>query len=73
MKRIHPSIPIEALVEEFPGVAGELVKRGLPCLVCGEPSWNTLEELARDKGWTGSQIAALVEELNGTIAQEENQ
>lgn len=72
MNRIYPSISIEALLEDFPDAAGELVKRGLPCLVCGEPLWGTLEELARDKGWTDSQIAALAEELNEAVAQERN-
>lgn len=67
MKRIEPTISIEELVASVPGAVAYLIERGLPCLVCGEPSWGTLEEVARDKGWTQSEIEELVAEMNSTL------
>ncbi len=68
---IVPGISIEALLDRFPGSVRFLIERGLPCLVCGEPSWGTLEELAREKGWDDRAIAQLVEEMNHTLSPEE--
>jgi hypothetical protein len=67
MKLIEPTISIEELVASVPGAVAYLIERGLPCLVCGEPSWGTLEEVARDNGWTASEIEALVAEMNATL------
>ncbi|MEO0185324.1 MAG: DUF1858 domain-containing protein [candidate division WOR-3 bacterium] len=38
---------IEDILEKFPEKAGIFVKMGLPCLVCGEPFWGTVEELCQ--------------------------
>ncbi len=50
MARVGADITIEELVDRFPGANGYLIERGLPCLVCGEPFWGTLRELARRHG-----------------------
>ncbi|MGQ9465221.1 MAG: DUF1858 domain-containing protein [bacterium] len=36
---------IEDILRNFPEKTGLFVQMGLPCLVCGEPFWGTLEEL----------------------------
>lgn len=56
--------PVEDLIASHPALVGFLVHKGLPCLVCGEPFWGTLAELARGKGWTDDQIERLVQEFN---------
>jgi len=38
---------IEELLEAFPAANGYLIEHGLPCVVCGEPFWGTVGELAR--------------------------
>ncbi len=38
MTRVAPDIRIEEIIEKVPGSVGFLVRKGLPCLVCGEPS-----------------------------------
>ncbi len=50
MIEIDPKITIEDLVEKYPAAVKFLSKRGIVCIVCGEPAWGTLEEMARKKG-----------------------
>ncbi len=61
---ITGDVRIEDLIREYPQAAGFLVRRGLPCVVCGEPFWGTLAELARQKGLSDDQIADLIDEFN---------
>ncbi len=70
MTVIDRHITIEELISRFPGSVKFLISRGLPCLVCGEPTWGTLEELAKDKGWTDAAIDELVEEMNESLMEE---
>lgn len=61
---IDAGILIEDLIERYPEAVGFLVEHGLPCVVCGEPFWGSLTELARDKGWDDSRVEQLVREFN---------
>jgi hypothetical protein len=47
-----------------------MLKQGLPCYVCGEPTWGTLEEVARRSGKSESEIDKLVEELTSCLRGE---
>jgi hypothetical protein len=58
--RIARETTIEALLAEVPGVVRFLIERGLPCLVCGEPTWGTLEELARRNGRSDAEIDRMI-------------
>ena len=71
MTRIERTTSIEELIDTFPGSVKLLISRGLPCLVCGEPSWGTLEELALDKGWPNEAIDRLVHEMNAELVEKE--
>jgi hypothetical protein len=55
--------PIEELIEACPAAVGFLVSRGVPCVVCGEPFWGTIAELACGRGFSDEQIEDLVQEL----------
>jgi hypothetical protein len=55
---------VEDLVKACPDAVGFLINMGLPCVVCGEPFWGSLEELARRKNWSDSRISELVAELD---------
>ena len=54
---------IDDLIRACPKAVGLLIEEGLPCVVCGEPFWGTLGELAEQKGWDDSRINQLVEKL----------
>jgi hypothetical protein len=59
---------IEELMEAYPGLVRFLIIEGLPCVVCGEPFWGTLGELAQEKGWTEDRIQQLVDKLAAEMA-----
>lgn len=60
---LDPDQPVDQLVKQFPGLVKFLIDHNLPCVVCGEPFWGTLRELAHQKGWSDEQVVRLVEEF----------
>lgn len=72
MKKVTKDITIEDLVTEFPESVGFLMKKGIKCIVCGEPIWGTLEQAIRDKGME-SEIDQIVDELNKILGLKENE
>lgn len=64
---IDKTILIEDLVDRVPGIVAYLIDQGLPCIVCGQPIWGTLEEMARDKGRSDQEIERLVNDINRTL------
>ena len=40
--RLSPGILVEDLVAAYPALIGPLLRRGVVCIVCGEPYWGTL-------------------------------
>lgn len=60
---ITKDIYIEDLVQQIPASVRYLADRGIKCIACGEPIWGTLEEAAREKGFSDAEIAAVVKEL----------
>lgn len=60
---ITKEIPIEELVDNYSFSIRFLMERGIRCIMCGEPIWGTLEEAAREKGFTDQKIDDLVSEL----------
>lgn len=67
MKRIEKTIPIEELIAKHPFSVHVLMKNGIKCIVCGEPIWGTLEDAAKEKGWSDEQVNRMVVELNDQI------
>ena len=55
---------VEELVKAYQGLVGFLIEEGLPCVICGEPFWGSLEDLALQKGWDDDRIDQLVDRLN---------
>jgi len=64
---ITKNINIEDLVNQFPLSVNFLREKGLVCILCGEPVWGTLDELAKQKGFSDENISALINELNNLI------
>ena len=61
---ITKDIHIEDLVQLKPGSVMYLADRGIKCIACGEPIWGTLDDAAREKGFSDEEIEAVVKELN---------
>ena len=55
---------IEELVETIPAAIAYLREKGIRCILCGEPVWGTIEQAARDKGFTDGDIDEIVRDLN---------
>jgi len=67
--QIDKTTTIESLVEEIPGAVKYLMESGIRCLVCGEPVWGTLEEAAREKGFSDQEIEKFVMDLKELAKQ----
>lgn len=63
-QRIEKNIPIEDLLREIPQSVTYLMQHGIRCLVCGEPSWGTLESASKEKGFSDEDIERFVDEIN---------
>ena len=61
---ISREIEIEELVREFPESVKYLMNNGIRCLRCGEPIWGSLEQAAKEKGFSDKEITKFVKELN---------
>jgi hypothetical protein len=66
---ISRTTSIEELVNGYPGVVKYLIEKSLPCIMCGEPAWGSLEEFARDHGYSEADIDSLVDDLKRAFAQ----
>jgi len=64
MMEIRKNTTIEELVEKVPESVAYLSKKGIRCIMCGEPIWGTLEEAAQEKGVSDEEIDQVVQELN---------
>jgi methionine synthase II (cobalamin-independent) len=64
LKKISKEIEIEDLVKIFPESVTFLMEKGIRCLRCGEPIWGTLENAAKEKGFSENDINGFVNELN---------
>ncbi len=55
---------IEDLVNFLPVAVDYLSRKGIRCIICGEPVWGTLEDAACEKGFSDEEIDTFVAELN---------
>ncbi len=60
---ITKDISIEELIEEVPGSVRYLSEKGIKCIACGEPIWGTLEDAAKEKGFSDDEIEEFVKNL----------
>ncbi len=71
MQKISKNTTIEHLVTEHPKSVRFLMDKGIKCLACGEPIWDTLESNAKEKGFSDADVDELVKELK-TIIEEDS-
>ncbi len=69
---VTKNIPIEELVTNFPFAVNYLMTKGIKCIVCGEPIWGTLEDAAKERGFSDREVEDLVEELNQQLLPASN-
>ncbi|MCX7880752.1 MAG: DUF1858 domain-containing protein [Ignavibacteria bacterium] len=65
--RITKAITIEELVSLLPESVSYLINKGIRPLICGEPIWGSLEEVVLAKGYSESELAQMVSELNNLL------
>jgi hypothetical protein len=65
---ISKDTTIEDLISEVPDSIRYLMDHGIRCLACGEPVWCTLEEAAREKGFSDKDIETFVMDLSSLRA-----
>ncbi|MFP4023132.1 MAG: DUF1858 domain-containing protein [Thiohalospira sp.] len=61
--KITKDITIDELVEEVPQSVRYLMNEGIKCIACGEPIWGTLEEAAKEKGFSDQEIEQFVKDI----------
>ena len=64
MSLITRQTSTEDLVEIKPEAIKYLFRKGIRCIRCGESIWGSLEQAAREKGFSDAEIDLFVEELN---------
>lgn len=69
---ITKDIEIEDLIEQVPAAVSYLSKKGIRCIMCGEPIWGTLEEAAKEKNFSDEEIGIFVQEINALEGEKEN-
>jgi hypothetical protein len=67
MSLITKNITIEELISKYPFSINYLMKKGIKCIICGEPIWGTLEDAVREKGFKDQDVTKIVEELNELV------
>ena len=66
MENITQQTHIDLILAKYPTLSRTFIEFGLPCLVCGEPYWGTIEELARQHD---VDVNSLVNTLNKHIRE----
>lgn len=61
MPHITKESNVEDLLTSYPSLTRVFIAHGLPCLVCGNPFWGTISELAQKHS---VDLAKLLKELN---------
>ncbi|NOX17281.1 MAG: DUF1858 domain-containing protein [Chlorobi bacterium] len=70
-RKITKDIEIEDLIDILPDAVTYLMDEGIRCLRCGEPIWGTLENAAKEKGFSDEDIERFVNELNNMLVAAE--
>ena len=68
MTGIESDSSVEEILERHPGLTRVFVRFNVPCLVCGEPFWGTVGQLAAKHG---VDLEVLLAELNAALKASE--
>ena len=56
---------VEDLLKVYPEIDAYLIRKGIRCVLCGEPVWSTIGELIENKGL---DVEKVITELNEKFA-----
>ena len=68
--KITKDMTIEEVLEKFSETTKVFIEKNIPCLVCGEPLWGTVEETAQKYG---ANLYTLLDSLNKVAEEREDQ
>jgi len=68
--KITKDILIEDLVNNYAFSVRYMRINGIRCIACGDSTWGTLEEAAKEKNYSDADIDRFVEEMNILSAKE---
>lgn len=63
-KELSLEISIEEVIENCPEAVKWLSERGVVCVVCGEPIWDSLGGVMKKKGFTQEQALEILAGLS---------
>jgi len=66
MDQITKDTAVEDLLNDYPTLTKVFIDLGLPCLVCGNPFWGSIDELARQHN---VEVENLVKKLNQAMRE----
>jgi iron-sulfur cluster repair protein YtfE (RIC family) len=69
---IQRDTSIEDLVRAVPKAVAYMRNKGIKCLACGEPMWGTIEEAAKEKGFSDEEIDGIIEDLRELEKERQN-
>jgi len=61
METITKEMHVDQILAKHPSLSKIFIEFGLPCLICGEPFWGTVEELGNQHN---INVTELVKKLN---------
>ena len=61
---VDKTMSVEEVLEKYPDAAGAFIKHKIRYISCGEPSWGTIEEIAKEYG---VPIDVLIADLNRIV------
>ena len=64
--KINKDMTIEEVLEKIPETTKVFIEKRIPCLVCGEPLWGTIEEAAKKYG---ANLDTLLDDLNKIVEE----
>jgi hypothetical protein len=68
---INKYMTVEDLITRYPDSVHYLMQKGIRCLICGEPMWGTLEEAAKEKGFSDAAIGVFVDDLKKMYSEKQ--
>ena len=63
---------VEDIVDDIEGGMRYLMDQGIRCVICGESIWGSLEEAAKEKGFSDEEIQKFVDELQLMYDRKQN-
>lgn len=61
MEKLSKETSVEELLAKYPSLSKTFIEYGLPCMVCGEPFWGTIEELGNQYGKNTIQLVNMLD------------